>query len=59
MRECVLWLKITRLCREFHVLPEPGGLLQQQKRTVMRLEAVLNAMSRVEELELTRARNNK
>jgi len=49
-----VWLRITRLCKEFSILPEPGGLLQQQKGTVMRLEAVLNATARYEELELTR-----
>jgi len=45
-------LKITRLCKEFGVLPEPGGLLQQRKSTVLRLEAVLNATNRYEELEM-------
>lgn len=48
------WLKITRLCKEFNCLPWQGGLFQQPHRVLVRLEAVMDASARWEELEIKR-----
>jgi hypothetical protein len=45
-------LKIGRLCKEFGCLPWAGGLLQQPKGAVLRLEAVMDASARYEEMVL-------
>jgi len=42
-------LKVGRLCKEFNCLPWAGGLLQQPKGAILRLDAVLSASHRYEE----------
>lgn len=42
---------IYRLCRVFRCLPYPGGVLNQPKSAILRLEAVMEANDRWQEEE--------
>jgi hypothetical protein len=47
------WLEITTVCERFHVLPNPGGVLQQDPNHVRKLLVTLDRMEewRKEEME--------
>ena len=50
--EAVMALDMTILCREFHVLPGPGGLLDQDSYAVYLMENALQVLSEHEKREL-------
>lgn len=52
-------IQITSMCRIFHCLPNPGGLLQQDPYLVDGMSYVVEAMNEREELEQKRGARNK
>lgn len=44
-----------RLCKEFGTLPYPGALFNQPYGHILRMEAVLDAVARNEQVEMRRA----
>jgi len=49
-------VRIVRLGKEFGQLPFPGGLYAQPYGYILRMEAVLDAIAKVEQAEYNKAR---
>lgn len=47
--DAIRWLEIATLCDRFHVLPNPGGLFQQDESHLMRLRVALTAVDKHDE----------
>lgn len=43
------WLRIGAICKQLHVLPRAGGVLDQPAREVQLLETILDAFNKYED----------
>lgn len=50
-------IRLYRLCKEFHTLPSPGGILDQDYLLIYLIEAVSDAMVEYERLENEKEKN--
>lgn len=53
-----LAVELTQLCRAFHVLPGPGGLLDQDPYHIRLLKAGLYGLTEKERIEAEKVRNS-
>lgn len=44
-------IHLTQMCQEFHALPDPGGLMQQDSYKIYCMSLVLEAQRERQELE--------
>ena len=50
-------IDMTTLCRELHVLPQAGGLLDQDSYHVWLMQETLTVLAEKERLEMDKARS--
>ena len=57
MVDAIEWISITAMCERFGCLPNPGGIFQQDRDHLMKMQKVMQARDLVEKDNMAKATN--